>query len=59
MGPVLNILAAVCALVGGITLFMALFTPKRFTAKRPARFLAGFGLLALAAAMYYFGSQSL
>ena len=58
MGSLLNILAVVCALVGGITLFTALFTPKRFRAKRPARFLAGFGLLALSAAMFAFGGQA-
>ncbi len=54
---VLRILGAVFALVGGITLFVALFTPRRFTARRPQRFIIGFGLLALAVVLYSFAAQ--
>jgi cell division protein FtsW (lipid II flippase) len=57
MSSILGIFGALFALIGGIVLFVALFTPKRFVAKRPARFFIGFGMLALAVAMYYFGSR--
>lgn len=58
MGGILTVFGAVCALVGGLTLFRALFMSKRFYAKRPATFVMGWGLLALSAAMFYFGGQS-
>jgi hypothetical protein len=57
MTTILGIVGALFALVGGLVLFVALFTPKRYVAKRPARFVIGFGLLGLAAAMYYFGAR--
>lgn len=53
MSALFAVIAPVIALVGGIVLFVALFTPKRFTAKRPARFVLGFGLLALSTGMWY------
>ncbi len=58
MDQLLTVLAAVFAAVGGITLFVALFTPKRFVAKRPARFVAGFVLFGLSALLYFFAAQS-
>jgi len=57
MSAILTVVGAIFALIGGLVLFAALFTPKRFVAKRPARFVIGFGLLGLAAAMYYFAGQ--
>jgi hypothetical protein len=57
MAEILSIAGALFALVGGLVLFVALFTPKRYVAKRPARFAIGFGLLGLAVAMYYFGAR--
>ena len=53
MSEIFAVIAPVFALIGGIVLFVALFTPRRFTAKRPARFVMGFGLLALSAGMWY------
>lgn len=57
MSELFTFIAPVIALIGGIVLFMALFTPKRFTAKRPARFVLGWGLLALSAGMWFFSDQ--
>lgn len=57
MAGLLDIVGALFALVGGLVLFVALFTPKRYVAKRPARSVIGWTLLGLAAAMYYFGGQ--
>lgn len=54
---VLQIVAAVFALIGGLTLFTALFTPKRYTSKRPSRFVAGAGCLALSAFLYQSAAQ--
>lgn len=54
---ILSLVGAIFALIGGLVLFVALFTPKRFVAKRPARFFIGFGMLGLAAVMYYFAGQ--
>ena len=56
VNSLLEVVAPIFALVGGIVLFVALFTPKRYTAKRPARFVLGFSLLALSATMWYFAS---
>lgn len=53
MSELFGLIAPVFALIGGIVLFVALFTPKRFKAKRPARFVLGFGLLALSGGMWY------
>lgn len=58
MQYLMDIVAAVFALVGGITLFVALFTPKRYYAKRPRRFFIGAALLVLAAVLYYYGGQT-
>lgn len=57
MAELLNIVGAVFALIGGITLFTALFMARRFVARRPQRFAIGWGMLGLAALMFYFGSQ--
>ncbi|MBX9717721.1 MAG: hypothetical protein K2X36_02635 [Microbacteriaceae bacterium] len=57
MSAVLRVVGALFALVGGVTLFVALFTPKRYTARRPQRFIIGFGLLGLAVALYSFATQ--
>lgn len=53
MSELMTVAAAGIALVGGLTLFMALFTPKRYTAKRPRRFIIGFGCLAVSAYLHY------
>ncbi|KSU67223.1 hypothetical protein AS038_05525 [Arthrobacter sp. NIO-1057] len=57
MAEVFSGIAPIIALIGGIVLFVALFTPKRFTAKRPARFVLGWGLLMLSGGMWFYGSQ--
>lgn len=57
MSELLTIVGAVFALVGGITLFTALFMARRFVARRPRRFVIGCSLLGLAALMYYFAAQ--
>lgn len=58
MRELLFVAAAAMALVGGLVLFVALFTPKRFVARRPARFGIGFGLLGLAAMLSAFAGQN-
>ena len=57
MSELLKIVAGCLALIGGVTLFLALFTKRRFTAKRPQRFIAGAGCLAISAALFYFAGQ--
>ncbi|MEI2715355.1 MAG: hypothetical protein V9G04_19200 [Nocardioides sp.] len=52
MEQLMQMAAAIIALIGGLTLFRALFTPKRFRAKRPFLFLAGGGCLALSVFLY-------
>lgn len=48
MGGILEVAGVVLALVGGLTLFRALFMPKRYHERRPRLFLAGWGALAIA-----------
>lgn len=59
VADLIRTMASCFALVGGIVLFVALFTPKRFVAKRPARFFTGFALLALSYGLYHFTAQTL
>ncbi len=48
MTGLLQLVGVVLAVIGGFTLFRALFTPRRFTARRPWLFAAGWGTIALA-----------
>ncbi|WP_323791098.1 hypothetical protein [Nocardioides sp.] len=57
MDQLLNLAAPVLALIGGLTLFRALFMPRRFTAKRPFLFFAGTGCLAVATYFYWAAAQ--
>ena len=52
MSTIIEIVAAAIALVGGLILFVALFTPKRYTSKRPSRFILGWSLLGLSLFLY-------
>ncbi|MBQ3357816.1 hypothetical protein ACTJKK_12835 [Microbacterium sp. 22179] len=52
MIELLQILGAVFALIGGFLLFRALITPRRFRAKRPWLFTAGWGTMAIAALFF-------
>lgn len=52
MSALLQLVGVVFAVVGGFTLFRALFTPKRFTSRRPWLFAAGWGSMLLAALFF-------
>ncbi len=56
VADLIRTVASCIALVGGIVFFVALFTPKRFVAKRPARFFTAFALLALSYGLHYVAS---
>lgn len=58
MKDLLLIASAILAAVGGFVLFVALFTPRRFVARRPRRFITGFSLLALSALLAYSGGMT-
>lgn len=48
MSVVLQFAGVCLAVIGGFTLFRALFTPRRFHRRRPWLFTAGWGSIALA-----------
>lgn len=52
MSALLQLVGAVFAVIGAFLLFRALLTPRRFTAKRPWLFTAGWGTMALAALFF-------
>lgn len=58
MNQLLSTAASAVALVGGIVLFVALFTPRRFRVRRPARFGIGFGLLGVSAVLWTAAGRS-
>lgn len=56
MGGILEIAGVLFALVGGFTLFRALFMLKRYHERRPRLFLAGWGALAIAVLFFALAS---
>lgn len=57
MSSLLQVVGTLFAFVGGLTLFVALFTPRRYTSKRPFRFMAGGGCLVLAVIFFAIAAE--